>query len=222
MSLQTSAASVNAGSSPPLRINDRTRQLIASGRIEAVELGCGRTKRLATAIGIDLLDSPEIDMCGDVFEALAQLPAGSVGSIHAAHFFEHIPDLPGLLSACARVLAPDGVLEVTVPHFSNPYYYSDYTHARPFGLYSMSYLCKDDILRRKVPSYGKAFELKLADVRLTFKSAFKYSLRNILLRSYDPLVNCSRYTQELYEEIFSKLVPCYEVTYFLRRIDGTH
>lgn len=207
--------------SMPLKLNAAARSAIASGRIRMVELGCGPRKRFADSIAIDAIDFPVVDIVGDVFDALAALPAASVETIHAAHFFEHFQDQPKLLAACARVLAPDSRLEITVPHFSNPFFYSDYTHRTAFGLYSMSYLVKDDLLRRKVPSYGAEPQFQLEDVRLTFKSPRKYSIRNVFLRSFGILINLSRYTQELYEEIYSKLVPCYEVTFTCRRLAGS-
>jgi Methyltransferase domain len=198
---------------PGIRVSDRAQAAIASGRVSRIELGCGRTKQVAQAIGIDQLDAPEVDIVGDVFEALALLANGTVQQIYASHFVEHIEDLPRLVAECSRVLAADGTVEFIVPHHSNPFFYSDYTHRRAFGLYSMSYLVKDDLLRRKVPTYGVTSTLRLTDVRLGFKSPLKYSLRNLFLRSLGAFFNLSRYTQELYEELFSKLIPCYEVSY---------
>jgi SAM-dependent methyltransferase len=200
-----------------LKISDTARQQIAAGSISRLELGCGTTKRFPGSLGVDALDLPEVDIVGDIFETLAYLPPNSVSNIHASHFFEHIDDQPGLMAGCARVLRPGGLLEVVVPHFSNPFFYSDYTHKRAFGLYSMSYLVEDKILKRKVPRYGKVPVFDLADVRLTFKSPVKYSIRNVALRGIGLAVNVSRYTQELYEELYSKLIPCYEVTYVCKK-----
>jgi SAM-dependent methyltransferase len=200
-----------------IQINDAARRQIESRHIPVLELGCGPAKRASDSIGVDIVDYPGVDIIGDVFAALERLPAGSVDCIYASHFFEHVEDLSGLLAACVRVLIPEGLLEVTVPHFSNPYFYSDYTHKRAFGLYSMSYLSHDSILKRKVPQYQNEPELVLADVKLRFKSAFKYSIRNIMFHGIEPFVNSTRYTQEVYEEIFSKYIPCYEVTYYCRK-----
>lgn len=207
--------------SQQLKINDAARRQIEAKAIRQLELGCGAIKRYPHSIAIDALDLPVIDIVGDVFDALAAIPSGSVQGIHAAHFFEHIDDQALLISECGRVLAPGGVLEVTVPHFSNPFFYSDYTHKRAFGLYSMSYLVRDNLFRRKVPSYGKAMDLELIDVKLTFKSARKYSIRNVVLRLIGILANIGRYTQELYEEIYTKFVPCYEITYFCQKQSGS-
>jgi SAM-dependent methyltransferase len=141
-----------------------------------------------------------------------------VDAISSSHFFEHVPDVGTLVEACARVLKPGGLLEVVVPHFSNPYYYSDPTHRTPFGLYSFSYFAVDDVLRRKVPRYGRQPLLRLLDVRLGFKSARPFALRHAAKRAIGLLVNRSTFTKELYEENFSHVVPCYEVTFRLERL----
>jgi hypothetical protein len=39
----------------------------------------------------------------------------------------------------AKDLEQGELIEIIVPHFSNPHYYSDPTHVRFFGLYTMSY-----------------------------------------------------------------------------------
>jgi ubiquinone/menaquinone biosynthesis C-methylase UbiE len=198
-------------------IRENARNQISAGNIAELDLGCGARKRNPEALGVDALDLPEVDIVGDIFEVLTFLPQNSVQRIYASHFFEHIDDQPALMAGCARVLRPNGTLEVIVPHFSNPFFYSDYTHKRAFGLYSMSYLADDNILRRKVPRYGKASQFELVDVTLTFKSAVKYSIRNVVLRSIGLIVNINRYTQEIYEELFSKFVPCYEVKFVCKK-----
>jgi SAM-dependent methyltransferase len=195
------------------RISPVARQAIDARDIPRIELGCGGAKMRPDAIGIDLLDQPAVDIVGDVFSALALLPESSTGEIFASHFVEHIEDLPRLIAECSRVLRPGGRIEFIVPHHANPYFYSDYTHRRAFGLYSMSYLVRDDILRRKVPTYGLSTDLTLVDVRLGFKSAFRYSIRNLVLRALGMAVNSARYLQELYEEVGSRLIPCYEVRF---------
>jgi hypothetical protein len=58
-----------------------------------------------------------------------------------------VPDLPRLIEELGRVMAPGAALTIIVPHFSNPFYYSDPTHRTPFGLYTMAYFC-DQIFSR--------------------------------------------------------------------------
>jgi SAM-dependent methyltransferase len=187
----------------------------------SLELGCGNRKRAPDSIGVDALDFECVDLVGDVFEVLGALPDGAVDEVYSSHFLEHVSDVPRLLTELARVLKAEGRLAITVPHFSNPYFYSDLTHRASFGLYSMSYFCIDKLLSRKVPSYQRALFYELQAVRLEFKSSPPFYMRHAVKKLVGLLVNINSFTKELYEEMFCHWFPCYEVQYELRRIDGT-
>lgn len=186
----------------------------------ALELGCGNRKHKFDSIGIDALDYECVDIVGDIFEVLGAIPDGTVDDVYSSHFLEHVSDVPGLLDGLARILKPGGRLAITVPHFSNPYFYSDITHKASFGLYSMSYFSDDRKLTRKVPSYQRELFYELHAVRLVFKSSPPFYLRHALKKLVEALVNINSYTKELYEEMFCHWFPCYEVQYELRRIGG--
>ena len=126
-------------------------RLAEGGGPVALELGCGDRKRRAEALGVDQRDLPGVDLVGDVREVLAELPDACAHHVASSHFFEHVADVRGLLHELGRVMSRGAVLEIEVPHFSNAYFYSDYTHAKTFGLYSLSYLASDPVFRRRVP-----------------------------------------------------------------------
>ncbi len=184
-----------------------------------LELGCGATKRHPDAIGIDALDYDGVDIVGDVFEVLNAFPDQSVDAIYTYHFMEHVEKVPDLLEVMARILKVNGSLLITVPHFSNPYYYSDITHRQFFGLYTMSYFSTGGGLRRKVPTYQREIKYKLEDVRLIFKSSPPFYMRHGIKKMIEKVVNVSAYTKELYEENFCYMAPCYEVQYKLSRAE---
>jgi hypothetical protein len=183
-----------------------------------LEFGCGPRKRSPEWIGIDTLDYDAVDIVGDATEVIRRLPAMSIDEVHAYHFMEHVAGVPEMVGDLARVLRPRGLLHLVVPHFSNPYYYSDLTHRTPFGLYSFSYLARDELFRRRVPTYLQEPLYRLADVRLGFKSTPPFYGRHAFKRVIGAMINISRYTQEFYEENLCYLVPCYEVTYSLIRL----
>ena len=183
-----------------------------------LELGCGNRKRAPDSIGIDALDYECVDIVGDVFEILRAIPNGVVDEVYTAHFLEHVSDVPGLLNELARILKTGACLSITVPHFSNPYFYSDISHKASFGLYSMSYFSEDRKLTRKVPSYQRELFYEIKAVRLVFKSSPPFYLRHAIKMLFGVIVNISSYTKELYEEMFCHWFPCYEVQYELQRI----
>lgn len=195
------------------------RGLLAAAREgggAVLELGCGPKKQIDGAITIDLLDTDAVDIVGDAVAVLRSLPPRSVARIHSFHFFEHVPDVEALLVEVARVLQDGGLMEVTVPHFSNPYFYSDPTHRSYFGLYTFSYYAEESLLTRKVPKYGKNFGFELREVDLGFKSPF-YG-RNLFKRAVGAVVNAAPWLKEFYEENLAYIVPCYEVRYLLARV----
>ncbi len=181
------------------------------------ELGCGGRKQVAKAIGIDSINAPCVDIVGDVFEVLGLIPSRCAEAVHAFHFMEHIADVPALLHETARVLKPGGLLNIVVPHFSNPYFYSDPTHRTPFGLYTFSYLAGENLFRRKVPHYERDLEFDLVAVNLVFKSPRPFYGRYAFKRLLGLIFNMNRWTREFYEENLCYLFPCYEIHYELRR-----
>lgn len=178
-----------------------------------LELGCGESKRVSDAIGVDLLDFPAVDIVGDAMEVLKRFPDDSVQRITSSHFFEHVADLKGLLNECSRVLTRNGKLEIVVPHFSNPYFYSDYTHKTFFGLYTFSYLCHTPQLKRKVPIYGNLVPLRLNDVQLVFRGERPFYVRHAVGSILTKLINLTNYSKEFYEINLCYLMPCHEIKF---------
>ncbi len=181
-----------------------------------IELGCGERKRDDTWIGVDSRDFECVDIIGDVYEVLEQLPANSVDKICSFHFFEHVEDLDKLLKYVSRVMKSGGDLEVTVPHFSNPFYYSDHTHKSFFGLYTFSYFSDDRVFKRTVPNYSGETNFTLIKVELVFKSFRPYYLRHSIKKIIGYIFNLNTYMKELYEENFTYFFPCYELKYSLK------
>lgn len=190
---------------PLLKIDLQSR--LASGQPIVVELGCGPSKAPGR-IGIDQLDLPGVDIVANVAEGLGFLPDGSVDEIHSTSFFEHVPDLEALMREIVRVLKPGGTNHLFVPHFSNPYYYSDYTHNRFFGLYTLRYFCAEEHqLRHKVPNFYSDIRIRITGQRLVFYSSFP-GIR-FLKKVFQKLVNLNSTTQEFYEENLCYFIPCY-------------
>jgi len=183
-----------------------------------LELGCGQRKRNSTAIGVDILDYDCVDIVGDIFEVLEKIPDHSVDSIYSYHFFEHIDNLELLIYHIERVLKVAGTLDVVVPHFSNPYFYSDYSHRSFFGLYTFCYLASSSLFKRQVPSYQRKIRCKLISVDLVFKAPRPFYVQFLVKKILERIVNISNYTKELYEGNFCYIFPCYEINYKLEKI----
>jgi len=143
------------------------------------------------------------------------LENNSIDEIQAFHFLEHVVDLEFFMSEIYRVLKKDGKLIATVPHFSNPYFYSDYTHQKFWGLYTIEYFTKNSLFKREVPKYYNSIEFELMDIKIIFASPFR--IRNKIKKLFQYFFNLNRYMQEFYEENFIYLFPSYELYFEIKK-----
>lgn len=179
-----------------------------------IELGCGKNKSEGR-IGIDRLELPGVDIVADLEHGLPFLPDNSVDVIYSSHLLEHISNLGVLMYDIWRVLKPEGRKYLIVPHFSNPHYYSDYTHTRFFGLYSFEYFSKSQTrFHRKVPNFYHEYSFLTEEIHLLFNS--HWFSRRIVRRAAQILFNLSGWWQELYEENFCYIIPCDSIQVTLR------
>ena len=104
---------------------------------------------------------------------LLSYESNSIDKIYSSHYFENKKNLEKLFIEITRVLKINGELELIIPHFSNPFYYSDPTHVNFFGLYTFSYYFHDNYLKRKVPTYKEKLPLEISNIKLIFRSSDK-------------------------------------------------
>lgn len=201
-------------------VGEQIRELVAArhekGQSVCLELGCGSRKRDETAIGIDVLALPTVDLVGDAVTVLEHFATGSVDRISSSHFLEHVSDLSAVLRACARIMKSGAEFHAAVPHFSNPYFYSDPTHVQPFGLYTFNYLVESSFTKRTVPQYQDPFPFTYAAALYVFKSTRPHYLRHAA-KQWARLFNKSTWTKEWYEENWVWRLPAYEIQYQLIR-----
>lgn len=163
-----------------------------------LELGGGPNKKL-DRINIDLVEAEGVDFVFDLENGLPFLPNNSIDEIHSSSFFEHISRFEFLMEEIYRVLKPGGNLFVFVPHFSNPYFYSDPTHKRFFGLYTFSYFSKSHFpYRRKVPKFYNSCDFRIKKQKIIFHS-----------KTLEKIFNSRFRLQEIYEKYLSSFLPCY-------------
>jgi hypothetical protein len=183
----------------------------------AINIGCGRRRREG-AIGIDRIPLSTVDVVADLEQGLPFLRDDSVDVVYADSFLEHVEHFDGLMRDIHRVCKATASIHVGVPHFSNPYYYSDSTHRRFFGLYTFDYFVPRGFQRMKrvVPDHYAGCEFEILSRSMSFYSPFK--ARRWVKALLTKLVNVNRYTQEFYEENFCWMVPCYVLRFTLRPV----
>lgn len=96
--------------------------------LKRLNIGCGyNSQRHRDVINCDLTPGPNVDM---VFDAQKAFPfeTGSIGGIQANHVLEHLKDFETFFAECWRVLAPGGLVILSLPHGNSDAAYGDITH----------------------------------------------------------------------------------------------
>lgn len=104
-----------------------------------LDLGCGKNK-VSGAIGIDNVQLDGIDIVHDLRSFPYPFAANSIDKIYCRHVLEHFdPDMRNnVIKEIDRILKPNGILEIRVPHAFSVAAHSDPMHK--------SYYCFSTIL----------------------------------------------------------------------------
>jgi hypothetical protein len=197
-------------------LNPEVSRRIESGVGLKLNLGSGE-RRLAGFYNLDCVEVTSPDILADLNEPLSALPDDSVEEIYARHTLEHVGRFLELMGEIHRVTRPGGRVEIVVPHFSNPYGYSDPTHVRFFGLYSFYYLSnRADQPRRKVPNFYTPIRFRVESVRFNLlkESPAEKAGRALL----QPLINRGVGWLDWYERRLCRWLPVNDVQYVLRPV----
>jgi predicted SAM-dependent methyltransferase len=186
-------------------------------KYQKIDIGCGSSKCSPDATGIDIADIPGVDIVGDALEILRGFENSSVGNVYSSHFLEHHENPAAILKEMIRVTVPGGALELRVPHFSDPWYYSDPTHKHMFGLYTFAYYFTNNQFSRQLPKYSLIEGAKIERIRLRFGSTRPFYIRHAYKKIIQLIVNSCNFTQELYEEMFSSIFNCSEIHVIIRK-----
>ena len=194
-------------------------KLLSNKKNIILEIGSGSKKIYNNSISIDIIDSENVDIVGDIHDVIKLFESNSVDKIYSSHCLEHIKNLEKLFIEITRVLKINGELELIIPHFSNPFYYSDPTHVNFFGLYTFSYYFHDNYLKRKVPAYKDKLPLEISNINLIFRSFRPRYVTHGIKKIFQFVFNLSVFFKELYEENFTNLISCYEIQIKLKKIN---
>jgi hypothetical protein len=196
-------------------VNPQVAHDLEQGKPLRIDLGSG-TRPRSGFYGVDQLDLPGVDIVADLNRPLDVLPDNCVEHLFSSHALEHVERFLPLMDEIHRIMRPGGLLEIIVPHFSNPYYYSDPTHVRFFGLYTMNYFVDMDKQpgAHKVPAFPTRTRFDLELVKLSFYR-FNFIDRLVVpfLRYF---VNRTAASQHFYELRLSRLFPAAELRYRMR------
>jgi len=197
-------------------VSDAVRNDLARSTPLRIDLGSGRGRKAGYyALDRASVDEP-VDIVADLNEPLDLLPDDSVGEVHTAHVLEHVTNLVGLMEELHRVVRPGGRIDIRVPHFSNPYHYSDPTHVRFFGAFSFYYFASEanQPRFRKVPSFYSKYRFVVEEVRITL--LLRSSLEHLFFPRLQAFINRSDERRDMFERRLCRLFPADEILFSLR------
>lgn len=169
-----------------------------------IDLGCGLNKQ-PDAVGVDNAKLKGVDIVHDLSKFPYPFKKNSADKVYLYQVLEHFdPDLMlKVLKEIYRILKPEGVLDLRVPHVYSIGSFQDPTHRSFFTYYTIDYFTKNHFF-----SYYKeksiSFELihrgtninlfkdftKLTTVK-SFLNAFATKLMSFLLTHFESLPDLS-------------------------------
>jgi SAM-dependent methyltransferase len=196
-------------------VNPQIARDLEQGKRLRIDLGSGARPRPGF-YALDQLELEGVDIVADLNQPFDLLPDNCAEHIFSCHTLEHVEKLLPLLGEIHRITRPGGLIEIIVPHFSDPYAYSDPTHVRFFGLYTMSYFVDTGKQphRRKVPAFYSSTRFEIESVYLAFHRS--NPIDRIFVPLFRYLVNASAWSQSFYERRLSWLFPAEEIRYRMR------
>jgi len=144
-----------------------------------LDIGCSYHK-LPGWVGVDWERLPGVDVVADMHHLPFQ--DSSIDQIYSRHTLEHVDYPLRCIAELYRIARGNGRITIIVPHFSNPAYWADMTHKRPFSARSFEYYDLDFARRAGFPTYLPDVNLKASSVRLVFWPRRIWEKKSLLKR----------------------------------------
>lgn len=179
-----------------------------------LELGSGQNRREGF-YALDHLELDGVDIVADLNQPLELLPNDCCEIVYSHHVLEHVNEILGLMREIHRITRPGGLVEIVVPHFSNVYGYSDPTHVRLFGLYSMYYFVaiKNQPPLRQVPEFYTNARFLMRSIKIEFYRSGV--IDRVLFPFLNRFVNASFRNQDFYERRLAHLFHAWQIRYVM-------
>jgi len=115
--------------------------------LKILDLGCGynkyRSKGKNEVIGLDIVELPGVNIIHDLNQTPYPFDDNYFHIIIANHVLEHVKNFFTMMGEIYRILKPNGILRIKVPHFSSINAYADPTHVRYFTLKTFKFLSEN-------------------------------------------------------------------------------
>jgi SAM-dependent methyltransferase len=113
---------------------------VGDRELAVADIGCGATKQVDGAIGVDAVPLPGVDVVASV-DAGLPFADESFDHVFAIHVLEHVEDMLRAMAELHRILRPTGLLHVLAPWWRHVNAAGDPTHRRPIAVKTIEYFC---------------------------------------------------------------------------------
>jgi SAM-dependent methyltransferase len=145
-----------------------------------LDLGCGIAK-INGAVGLDNAPLSGVDIVHDLLDFPYPIEDESFDNIYLRHVIEHfyLNDIEKILNECSRILASDGVLQITVPHAFSISAFTDPTH-KQFFTFGSGYFWGKKYQKSYYSDIDSCWELLNVECsRITWFDWKKYQLKRL-------------------------------------------
>lgn len=157
-------------------------------------IGCGKKKQDAAAIGLDRQPGSDADILCELLHFPWPVLDGCADKVYLSHVIEHQPDVLRAMAEVHRIAKPGAEIVVVTPHYSSPDSYTDPTHLVHLGFHSFDYLVQESFENF---TYG-AGGFRILERRLSFGG-------NFLLDNLGRII--SSISMDFYEKHFAWIFP---------------
>jgi SAM-dependent methyltransferase len=168
---------------------------------DVLDVGCGNAK-VPGATGLDINPRTQADILHDIDTYPWPLADNSFDRVVCRHVVEHVGDVIRFVEEMHRVGRPGALIEITTPHFSSRYAYTDPTHRRYLSLFSFDYFVAPEPVRLSLLSRALETVAPVADFysncRLAKRCAHLRFARPFRLLGIEWLANRFPYFYEAY------------------------
>ena len=169
------------------------------------EVGCGSKKIYPSSIGVDKIRFPGVSIVWDLNKYPWPIQKNSADRIIIFHVLEHLNDFLQAMEEIYRILKPEGIVEIRVPHFGSSAAWTDPTHKHAFGVGTFFYF---DPSHPFYGFYGKSPKWPKFKVIKRELNYLNYSLKpsnifsGIIIKGANRLANFAPYPFERYIQYY--------------------
>lgn len=171
-----------------------------------LNLGAGKLNVREGYTNLDMTKYPNIDVVCDLNKLPLPFEDNKFDEILAYSILEHVNYVP-LMDELYRILKPEGIIKIRVPHFTYVEAYADPTHINHFSFLTFFYFTKD--LKREY-SFSKFS---------SFGGKITFQKRLILPWNYliEWFVNLGEWSKKLYEKTPLRVFPAANLEVWLKK-----